>query len=92
MQVRTLGARLAQAVALRPWVLAAAVAILAACGGGDYGGSAPEAPASESRYAATPLVSDRPGAAQLDARLSNPVALAFGGMAFWAASLALDRR
>jgi uncharacterized protein (TIGR03118 family) len=79
MQRRPLRAGLRLATALRPWMLAAAVPLLCACGGGYDDVSGPATPGSDSRYAATSLVSDQSGAAQRDARLLNPVALASGG-------------
>lgn len=66
------------------WVLAAAASLVAACGGGGYGASAPETPGADSRYAATPIVSDQPGALQLDTHLSDSSGLAIGGgSALW---------
>ncbi len=65
-----------------------ALATLAACGGGaGYGGSTSAPAAADSRYAATLLVADQPGAVQLDAQLSNPWGLAVGGgSALWLTS------
>ena len=69
------------ATSLRALVLAATVSVLAACGGG---GSPSGMYGSDSRYAATLLVSDQAGAAQLDAQLSDPWDLALGGgSALW---------
>lgn len=60
-------------------LLAALASVLAACGGGGYGGSDPGPTGPVSSYTATPLVSDQAGALRQEARLSNAWSLAFGG-------------